>query len=227
MMVLLQYKRIDKEHVTGELLLQGESELFLDSFEGVSFSWMMHRFSDRLRLYPEASAVMHRTDRDGLVPHVLDATTTALLRRDPAATVKAMTVVVSMPALQPAAKDALPPVLVVGPPVLADAFGDRLFIRRRTGGALPEMECPGCGRWRTHTVDRSVAQQRLCCGPCDISLAIVLVDARWASVAVEELLELNAPKFFFPRAWNEGRNWITHEALKNKYRLYQEEKRTS
>lgn len=251
--VALKYKRVDREHYTGELFFcspgEGHPELFLDSFERVTFRWMMQRFSERLNIYSEAAASMQRTDRAGLPANTLDDQTTALLRQDPEAVVRAMTIVVHVPiSTKPPAP--LPPVLVAGSGAIADSFGERVCCRRRvlvkgraaSAPAERQIECPCCGLWVNTILDeRSVPQPNptgvgkisaridylaFCC-PSGTSLTATPIDERWASVSVEELLKYNVPKFFLPRAWNEGRNWITHEALDLKYRLYKQEKMSS
>lgn len=243
--VELRYNRVDKEHYAGELFLlapkTAHPRAVLDSFEAATFSWMMRRFSERLNVYPEARASMQRTDRAGLPAHVLDDQMTALLRQDPEAAVKAMTVVVHVPPAAAQPVSPLPPVLVVGSNALADSFGERVCCRRRPRPS-DQIECPCCGLWVNTTLTQRSVPRPSPTGvgeinahvpylafhcPRGTNLSATPIDERWVSVSVEDLLKLTAPKFFLPRAWNEGRNWITHEALDMKYKSYKQEKTAS
>lgn len=201
----------------GSPALRATGSDVLDRFEDISFEDMIDRLAEEARRHPAANVVMQRTDREGLVPHTLDASTAALLRDDTPGFLTVMNVVVQMPDDHPRAP--LPPILVVGHDVLADAFGEQLYCRRRRN----EIECPVCGRW-TKLV---LFQGFNCCKYCETVLPVELVNDRWAAIEAEDLLKLTASRFFFPRAWNGGRNWITHEALKNKYDTYLQEKNAS
>lgn len=217
--VLLKYKRVDKEHVAGEIV-RGDEQLF--RFESLTFDAMMRELSKHAVEHPTAEVAMQRIDRAGLTPHTLDAGTAKLLREHPNSVIQMMTVVVTVPSDRPTRTAA--PVLVAGQNVLADAFGDRLYCRRRQR-PVDEVECPLCGRWATL---RSVEGWSWFdhCG-YTISIETHLLDERWFPISTEALLVLNTPKFFFPRAWNEGRNWIEKEALQRRYDAYLQEKNAS
>jgi hypothetical protein len=207
--------------VEGSLADAGAKDL--EQFESSTFASMIAKLAEHARRDPGARLVMQRTDRPGLRPHTLDPASAALLRTDTAAFVASMSVVVHVPDDRPRAP--LPPILVVGHDALADAFGDQLYVRRRQRQTMDEVECPMCGRW----VPLKSAEGWSWFDHCayTISIETSLLDDRWLPIYAEALLSTNAPKFFFPRAWNEGRNWITHETLKNKYATYLQEKNAS
>jgi hypothetical protein len=120
----------------------------------------------------------------------------------------------------------------VGHETLADSFGEYLYCRGRP--EREEVECPICGRWAKVSgipwrVDGKPIGMRegLCCSSCSTSIAMAFShDRRWGVVQTKDLLDLSPPptRFFFPRAWNEGKNWIEYDALKTKYNNFQKDK---
>ncbi len=99
--------------------------------------------------------------------------------------------------------------LVVGHDTLAHGFGDRVYIRRRGD----KVECPFCGVWRTEKECR-----------CNTPLTLITETEIWASVLTLSLLTSNKERLFLPRAWNQGRPWISRDALKEKFFSYVKEK---
>jgi hypothetical protein len=176
-----------------------------------------------------ARVVLRRTDRAGLLPYVLDAATVDLLRHDPLAAIASMTYRTTAPLVSPLAREVPPPgapVLKAGTDVLADAFGDDIWVRVR--GA--ELECPGCGLWGTFASPALAESRRevlkvvfACSKRCSVRV-VAACHARWASVRVDELLLTAAARFYLPRAWNTDGPWITRQALSKTYQDYLTEK---
>ncbi len=216
--VILRYHRIPKTALSEGYVLfrpgNGKRDLPICGFENSSFAEMLTYFAEVLQAYPDALGSMQRDDRPGLPEVPLEESTTALLRTDTAAAITAMTYVVAAPTARP--KAPLPPFLMVGEEVLAAAFGDRIYCRARSNKR--EMECPGCGKWQRMATP-------FLCTSCRVALPLLYSeDGRWGHIATTLLLASGLPRFFLPRHWNGGRNWITHEELQTRYEKYLTEK---
>lgn len=215
--VVLTYKRVDVDLSTG-WLIHDETARTVE-FEKLPFTQMMSRFAEMLCAYPEAGGVILRNDRPGLKPFVLDQTTVDLLRVDPAAAIRSMTYTPPAPGTEE--RRAPPPSgLIVGHDTLADGFGDKLYCRVRIPGkkgSSADIECPGCGRWQR-------GYTPFVCNHCGLVQYMRVVSPRWAEVPVESLLRLPHTRFFFPRGWNKGHNWVPREELIARFEAYKKEK---
>jgi len=234
--IVLQYRREPDDLTSGRIvLLPGErandpdaTAHGLEVFERLEYKKVLTLLARAVTAYPEARVVFLRTDRPGLLPYVLDAETTKLLRMDPVAAIHAMTYEV------PAFKSVRPPrattpiepaPLHVGYDTLADGFGENVYVRLRADS----IECPGCGFWGKF-VGREEQNDKLfqCekrCWSSGIYLHLRLVTStHWAAIHTEELLASPLERFYLPHAWNEGRAWISREELLDKYLTYKKEK---
>ena len=185
---------------------------------------MFTRFAREVRNHPAACAAIMRTDRPGLLPYVLDAETTRLLREDPVVVIQSMNYP-AQPVGKPPPEDTTP--LEVSPirtghDTLAEAFGEKVYLRVR-GGAV---ECPGCGYWGV-LQGTSFRCEKKCRLSGEDYLFLFEVSKCWASVDVEALLASGLAKFYLPRSWNEGRSWVRREELCEKYAAYKAEKETA
>ena len=53
---------------------------------------------------------------------------------------------------------------------------------------------------------------------------VVTCMTTWGYVHIEDLLKTTLNAFYFPRAWNEGRPWVSRETLNTLYNQYKTEK---
>ncbi len=216
--VVLVYKRVRESH-TGWVVLRDKGiSAPIRGFSSTSFAKMMTYFSDALRAHEDAGAVIERNDRPGIKSMPLGPEFTELLRNDPVAAIRSMTVEAIC------VQESNPPrqaVLRVGHDSMADAFGDKLYIRRRFS---VQVECPGCGRW-VRVFDNILECIRCIKDNKPVRLTVELLnDVNWACTPTKEVLALKHDKFFFPRAWNNGRVWVKREDLKSRYEQFVKEK---
>ena len=208
------------------------------SFQNYTFDAMILTLSNAMKHWPEdvpIDVIFQRVDRDGLLPVTLDVATVHLIRTDPAAAVAALSLKDASPSsvVKRVVENRTPiviPPLPVGDDVLADTFGDQLYFKVRGH----ELECPCCGFWgafaapgllnhpdREGTSFKTVFACPKRCG-CRTQ---VTCNKTWGYVSTEHLLADTACNaFYFPRAWNGGRPWVTRDALHLMYRQYLEEK---
>lgn len=97
------------------------------------------------------------------------------------------------------------PYIRFGHDTLADAFGDKVYIRRKS----ENIESPFTGRWVT---------------PEKAELSVEAHNDKWVSVEMEKLLKYRVQKYFIPRKWNPDSPWISYELLREKYDNYLKEK---
>ena len=237
--VTLEYARVGNTlHSKGRILSDENGQV---TEEGLplecSFVWMMTRLGGTLGHWPdepEILVVLRRTDHPNLSPYVLDKATVALMRKDP----EAAAATFEFPQHTPSdsarrvaqAKQPIVPPLVIGVDVASEAFGDDLYFKVREH----ELECPGCGFWGMfispgllHHEDRAGECAKcifICSKKCHVRLPVTCLK-KWGYVSTEYLLNhTKLGGFYFPRAWNEGKPWVTREALKKKYDEYLTEK---
>lgn len=239
--VTLEYRRVAGTVLSTGRVLSNEGGLITEEGEFVSIEYrkMIAQLHDVLKNWADeepVDVILQRTDREGLLPYKLDAATVHLIRTDPVAAVAAL----SVPDRSPsgAAKRAVinnvpivvPPILV-GDDVLATAFGDRVYFKVKEH----ELECPGCGFWGAFTTpgllnneERAGASFKtifVCKKRCGCARFAVTCNQRWGYVDTTYLLEKTTlSAFYFPRAWNGGKPWVTREALQKLYDQYKEEK---
>lgn len=230
--VVLSYRR-EKDAFQGSIFLREEDEkkiIFI--FSGQDFRTIMQWLSDSLRQYPDSSAVIERTDRDGIKPIKLTPSQTNLLREDPEEALKQMEpphekLINIGKGPSPVARIGdvvqvrvpLQKGLVVGHDSFADAFGDRLYCRANEG----KIECPGCGHWMP--IDTIMELRLLDCTRCDLGVIVDEAGSSWWSVDTYDLLMTDGnDRFFFPRAWNKTPPWISRDDLQKRYDIFIEEK---
>lgn len=232
MEVILEYKR-EGQQSTGCIRLRASShENVLFEFEQLDFEPMLYKFAEALQENPEAAGVLQRIDRPGLVPYVLDERIVSLFRIDPVAAVKSMSVPYGSPSnTVKRVQEEKSPVtsgLRAGHTTLADAFGEELYSRYDKD--RDRVECPCCGIWGSITVKDAdggffLSCKNPACVSFDKPLAMQRRNGRWASFPTFALLATHSERFYFPRAWNDGRVWISWEGLNNKYEQFQKEKK--
>jgi hypothetical protein len=230
MQVRLEYRRDPGAFTsTGSIQQEGTQQEFV----AVEFREMMQMLARVLEPgSDETEVILQRTDRPGLLPYKLDAALVQLLRTNPEAAIESMEFSSQSPSLtaQRAAEATEPPrPIPAGHDALADSFGDVVYFRVRGH----ELECPGCGFWGMYTspglldsVDREGAVFRtvfVCPKKCKERFAVTCL-RQWGYVRVDHLLEGTLPAFYFPRAWNEGRPWVSRGMLEQKYSAYKAEK---
>jgi len=247
--IILKYKRkpelVNDEHqFSGTLVVVGPAgdNWATEDFVSLPFHRMMTRVSSNLRSHPNAAVVLQRSDRSGLSPMALGEEMRELLRDDPVAAIRSMDIRVGQVA--PSVPE---PVLRSSHDTLADAFGERVYIRMRNGyaedpttGKMAQLATgPKCG-WRIQGEGNSYEkwlpiQLEGVEGDLDIENAVddpqqlmeklgkVLAECKWASCSVEDLLSRPGNRFFLPRRWNK-QQWITRQALRERLDKYRKER---
>jgi hypothetical protein len=242
--VTLEYRRVDGTMLSSGRIMSEENGLITQEslpFEAIEFSEMLKRLAAVLTIWPpeqEVDIFLQRTDREGLSPFKLDAKTVEMFRTDPVAAVQSFDHPSSSPsavvahAREERAPSTQQPVIVAGHNSLADAFGDVVYFKVRGH----ELECPGCGFWGMYTSPGLLADPEragevfktifVCPKKCHARLAVTC-QGGWGYIDVEYLLEKTTlDRFYFPRAWNEGRPWVSRDSLKKQYDAYVAEKET-
>jgi hypothetical protein len=108
-----------------------------------------------------------------------------------------------------------------GHDTLAEAFGDVVYFRARTGkNNTTWAEDPLSGRWGV--VEKEGQGWRL----RQLLIESVLFEQRfqWVTALTKDLLALGAPRYYLPRRWNPSGGWISHADLTAFYDSYQKEK---
>lgn len=194
-----------------------KDRIVFDSFE---FEAMLKLFAKTLCDNPQACAAIQRTDRPGMPNVSLDPRTVELLKNDFPAALRSFSYTMPSPSSAIKAKSRPVAPVSVGYSAVIDAFGDHVYCRMRVNGAV---ECPACGMWSPSRNHSFTCGKR--CGLSFAGKSLPLIDPReplfggWFQVSVEELLKTPGfnGKFYLPLPWNEGGQWIRHEALQQKY----------
>jgi hypothetical protein len=178
----------------------------------------MKQFALPLIVYPKAEVYFQRTDRPGLASVKLSTSEVDELRRNPTDFAEKLTIAPIFLDLRDKLKvTATATVNVrVGYSTLADAFGDRIYLRLVYG----RFESPIDGRWVESIPGL------MCDVPHTISSSngATVSAPDWVSVATEHLLSLAKDRYYLPRAWNIPGPWVTHEKLSLIYNQYKKEK---
>lgn len=216
--IILEYKRVVGSQTSGRVFYrEGDVELGVEPFENLTFAQMMVRFAEVVVRWPDAGAVIQRTDREGLQPFRLDKETTQLLRVDPVMVIRNMSshdnVVVNL-RKRPSSLSSSP--LIVGYEAIAATFGDEVYARMR----VDVLECPGCGLWAPIVQDTSQCRSKA----CGLVLPVIQRGDRWGGVQVSALLATTCDRFFLPRGWNTTAPWVTREHLMALYEKWIETK---
>ena len=238
--VTLSYRRVGNMLSTGSITSDDGLNFQSDGdFLALEFRAMMTLLSHSLgeRWHPELDlkVVIQRTDREGLQPYPLDPRVVTLLRTDVKAAIAALEYPTGSPskAIQRVQEERAPKArvpIIVGYDALADAFGDQVYFRVKHH----ELECPGCGYWGMFSSPRLLEDSEragdvfktmfVCPKRCGVRIPVTCQE-KWGYADVSYLLEMTKlDRFYFPRAWNEGRPWVSREFLKKKYDEYKTEK---
>jgi len=111
--------------------------------------------------------------------------------------------------------------LRVGHDTLADAIGDEVYLRVSTDW---KIEDPLTGRWVPTSGFLDDHSQHKFGGLTLLPLKRGL-QKLWTSVWTEDILGLNAARYYLPRGWNlNADGWITHNGLKSLYEQFKKEK---
>lgn len=232
--IVLQYRRTVGSLSTGRIvLLPGEQTAdpeitgqCVDQFENFDFCKVLSRLARTIVSNPGSKVIILRTDRPGLLPYALDSETVELFRVDPVAAIHSMTYGLEEASVEKEENnkplEAAP--VRVGYETLADSFGEFLYLRTRRA----EVECPGCGLWSGfervpdgHALFK--CEKRCLSTGLDLRF-VVGISRLWAAVSVVALMGTDLERFYLPRAWNDGRSWISREELQDKYAAYVAEK---
>lgn len=219
MEVILKYHREQpprSDTLTGSILVrEGKEEKEYHEFRWCSFKAMMTYFAQVLIEHRGATAIVERTDREGLLPVPLSDMLTQRLREDPVEAIRQL----SPPPVVVDVREKVPPPssLRVGHDAVADAFGDEVYCRARG----EQIECPVCGSWN------EVIEGSLHCSSCRVCLHATPAGPDWWTVPTIELLctkTFQGRRYFIPRAWNKTPPWISFHDLNEKYNQYLKEK---
>lgn len=238
--VRLEYRRDVGTMLSSGAITSNENGLITEEgeFEGVEFRKMLAQLAGVLTNWPleqEVFVDLLRLDHPSSGAYRLDKATVHLLRTDPVAAIATMEHPTQSPSttLQRLHEERAPKAMVPIPAgylTLADAFGEQLYFRVRKH----ELECPGCGFWGMFTSPKLLADPErvgsvfktvfVCPKKCGQRF-VVSCDEAWGYVDTKYLLERTTlEQFYFPRAWNEGKPWVSRSALENKYDEYKKEK---
>ena len=239
--VTLEYKRDDADDTSSGCITSEDSGFIVEEglpFTQLSYSKMLTQLASALNHWPidqEVCVLLKRTDREGLLPYKLDAETVHLLRTDPVAAIQSMQYKQQSPSttIQRVREERVQyvtPPIRVGHAILADAFGEQVYFKVRAH----ELECPGCGYWSMFVSPGLPAHQErageviktafVCSKKCGVRLVVTCME-EWGYVDVSYLLErTKLDGFYFPRAWNEGKPWVTRQSLEQKYNAFKREK---
>lgn len=225
--VILEYKRTNVDKSTGRIVTKTDIghhthmplEVPYTTFEDSDFAPMLYKFAKALQDYPDANAVIQRTDRPGLVPYNLDGQTANLFRTDPVAAITSMSQPYGSPsgAVARVKKEnvSTSSALRVGYDALADSFGDQVFVRYDG----TRVECPCCGIWNPFSAEYTCRNPK-----CSVRLEFSEVSGKWAGFNTADVLATQSKRFYFPRAWNGYQPWVSWEALNEKYEQFNKEK---
>lgn len=211
--IILAFQR-QADLQNNEHLLTGHIDIVLEKskqrigFEDFSFARAVRRFAGIAIEHPEAALFMMRLEQKPkpVAMHLNEAQSKAL-REDTEAFIQELSPppqrVVIRKTSTVSVGDAV--TFKAGADVLADAFGDEVYIRRR--GEM--YESPITGRWVSAG---------------EIGAWTLSVNESWASVPTHLLLAEKKDRYFLPRAWNTSGPWISHADLEKKYFEYLKEK---
>lgn len=246
MPLILEHRRVGHLYEGSIQLDDGQCWIFSDA----SYESMLRQLSDVMNEYDTESVVFKRTDKEGLNLVELDAFTTKLIRNNPVQAAKQMSPAprvvhikskvkvgdelhVEAVVQETASVDSIKVTLNSGHDVLADAFGDLIYMRLKDN----IIEFPFDGRWKEFTTYRpaNVDQEALHIPEYRYASTKVMtwispwrVSAEWAVIPASTLLEVGKvqkiDRYFLPRAWNTSGPWISHADLKLRYEEYQKEK---
>jgi hypothetical protein len=242
-LVTLSYRRTPDDLSTGSIK-SNENGLVTEEgeFADLEFKRMLQQLAAVLLCFPEDQTIdvqLQRTDREGLLAYKLDAKTVELLRTDTVAAIQAMEYPTHSPSgtVRRVREERTAPLRLTpiraGHEALIDSFGDVLYFKLRGH----ELECPGCGFWGMFTSPGLLADPEragqvfktifVCPKKCKERFAVTCQETL-GYVATRYLLEhTKLDRFYFPRAWNGGRSWISREGLQKKYDEYKKEKEST
>lgn len=237
--VTLEYARVGNSMWSSGKILSDENGTVTE--EGLPFECnfhdMMVAVCNTLKHWteePEMRVVLKRTDHPNLNPYVLNKEMVDLMRKDSEAAAATFEFPTHTPsdAVRRAAQAqrSTIPTLVVGSDIAADAFGDNLYFKVRGH----ELECPGCGFWGMYISPGLLSHEDRagecvkcifgCSKKCHARFVVTCMD-KWGFVSTEYLLDhTKLGGFYFPRAWNEGKPWVSRESLQKRYDEYLAEK---
>jgi hypothetical protein len=240
--ITLEYQRTPGSiALSNGRILSTEGSLVTEEgeFRSLDFKGMFEKLSAVAKHWEDEESIsiaIRRTDREGLTLYRLDPTTVKLIRTDPVAAAAAMSVPDRSPSgevrkVHEANIPLVIPPLKVGDAVISDAFGDQLYFKVRGH----ELECPGCGFWGAYTTpgllndpDRAGSSFKtafVCRKRCGCERFVVTCNKEWGYVDTTYLLErTKLAAFYFPRAWNGGRPWVTRETLQQMFNQYKQDK---
>lgn len=228
--ILVSYAR-QRELTEGEHRLDGVIAVFKDGKKGnafpannVLYKQLMTFVSSQLQLYPDHAVHFFRTDSH-FPAQELSESNRVLLRDDPTAFINNTSpppVRVIVSGSKPDPKPA--PRLRAGLDALADAFGEVVYLRVEG----EKVENPITGRWSTPGENDGI-HVWLHTGAVAIRGSWIPrpqpnSPARWVAVRIDELLQTDVSRFYFPREWNPGGQWITRDELQKKFNAFRIEK---
>jgi len=220
--ILLAYRRSkelvsDQHLLTGTLSIVQEEEHWIKPFEDISYSKMITLLSEHSKANPSITNVLIQRMEVPAPAIALSEVELDIIRTDPtqyinATSVPQMRVIVG----GKGTASPIPPVTVRACyDTLADAFGETLYLRRKYASAESSsilVESPVTGRW--------IPLARL-------ALAIVrpgrAAGESWLTVATANVLKIEAPRYYLPRAWNQPGPWIERAALAERLETFRRE----
>lgn len=225
--LVLRYRRDDGDTCTGTMAVRElpiGDETIIHRFQCYTFNRMFAKVANNLNEHRLERTVIQRTDRDGLLPVLLEKDTTQLLRTDPVEALRVLnwgsttSNVVDLTAVR-AKKEAQAnrtPLFRAGHDTLADSLGDTVYCRVRAEGGI---ECPFCG------LTGHFEKPMFVCSRCKRTATCAVVPSgEWALFSVDELLQKDVVRLYLPRGWNPSRGWIGKEVLRVLYEDWLNEK---
>lgn len=219
MNITLEYKRLQKE-VNGEYPYTGEFKFVPDGealpFIGWPFKRVIGFLSELLKKHTDVQEVtLQRIDRPGIMPMGFGPQMLQLLRTDPLAAYRALDFNTSQFSSDAGRHS-----------TLSRSFGPTIYLRMNQG----KVQCPLTGEWRHLAFGEKQGWKIRGDGDAHekwVPLTGVIDEApegtqgvqriafsNWATADVQALLDMGAPKYFLPRAWNPNRGgWIDRHDL--------------
>lgn len=223
--VTLKYKRTGEVYA-GSLSVDGTHTL-PSEFQELDFAQMMRKTSALLNQYKNAQLRVQRTDREGMLPLQLEPKLLDQLRNDPEGYIKANTIAPRTIDLRKERTSALAAKyetprhggLRNGLNTLADAFGEVVYAKaKKWAGGAWRYEHPATGRWSDlATIEYWLQSHNTEVQPLDDKTGYLLL-------SVEQLLKVDAERYYLPREWNEFGNWITKNQLRQKLEQFRKDK---
>lgn len=193
----------------------------------VPYSRIIELLHQEIKDDPEAAVLWARREVQNPEPELLEQWLVDSIKRDPSAAVAAMSptpVVLDLRDTRP--QELAGSILRSGHDILADAFGDWIYIARSEDG---KADCPLCGRWHKSlaTLDNGATTADVIeCNAATRQLALERASDAWFRIKTYLLLRIPVERFFINCRWSwlMGGPWLTAQQLLAKFDRFKKER---